>query len=67
MKTYKEMIKMMTFIIMTLSFTVAILLASVVGFLLITQPKVMKWYMNYMLKIMNNMESIADDEMAKDL
>ena len=58
---------MMTFIIMTLSFTVAILLASVVGFLLITQPKVMKWYMNYMLKIMNNMESIADDEMAKDL
>lgn len=67
MKTYKEMIEMMAFIILTLSFTVAILLSGVVGFLLITQPNVMKWYMNYMLKIMNNMEEAADDVMAKDL
>lgn len=36
---------MMEFIIMTLSFTVAIVLASVLGVLIMLNPKVLGWYM----------------------
>ena len=36
---------MLNFIIMTISFTVAILLASGLGMVITLNPKVMKWYM----------------------
>ena len=59
---------MMDFIIMTVSFTVAILLASVLAFVIMMQPKVMKWYMKLMFKSMNDMEQITNEVMeAKDL
>lgn len=45
---------MMEFVIMTLSFTVAILLASGIGVALALNPKVMKWYMKYAQKIAND-------------
>ena len=53
---------MMTFIIMTLSFTVAILLSAVLSFIVMTHPKVMKWYMNYVFKMVSRMEQIVDDQ-----
>lgn len=54
---------MMEFIILTASFTIAILLASAVScvimFKLMTSKKVMKWYMNWVMKISNDfVESI---------
>lgn len=58
---------MMDFIVLTVSFTVAILLASVVGFMIMTNPKVMKFYMNYMFKRMNEVEHSLDEEQMKDL
>lgn len=59
---------MMEFIIMTGSFTVAILLASVIAFVLMLQPKVVKWYMKYMFKMMENINQITDDVIeTKDL
>jgi ABC-type amino acid transport system permease subunit len=58
---------MMTFIIMTLSFTVAILLSAVLSFMLMTHPKVMKWYMNYIIKIMSRMDQFVDDQTYKGL
>jgi hypothetical protein len=41
----------MEFIIMTLSFTVAILLAGVVSVFIMMQPKVVKWYMKKVQKL----------------
>lgn len=59
---------MMEFIIMTGSFTVAILLASVIACVLMLQPKVVKWYMKYMFKVMENINQITDDVIeTKDL
>lgn len=58
---------MMEFIIMTLSFTVAILLASGLALVTMMQPKVMKAYMKLMSKTMKEMDEIFYDEMAKDL
>lgn len=58
---------MMEFIMMTLSFTVGILLASVLAFVIMLQPKVMKWYTKLMMKTMNNMAEITEEVMLKDL
>ena len=48
---------MMVFIMLTLSFTVAILLATVVStiamFAIMQSPKAMKWLSNYYIKQMN--------------
>ena len=62
MKTNKEEIKMMEFIIMTLSFTCAILLAGVIGCVILMQPKVMKWYMNWAMKISEDCVDAMFDE-----
>ena len=61
---------MTEFIILTASFTVAILLASVVSLAILikimSMPKVMKWYMNWTMKMSNNlvdsMEFSYEDE-----
>lgn len=61
---------MTEFIILTASFTVAILLASVVSLAILikimSMPKVMKWYMNWAMKMSNNlvesMEFSYEDE-----
>ena len=56
---------MMNFILMTLSFTVAILLASLFSVLIILNTKVMKWYINKVQKI--TMEVFEDlDYVFKD-
>lgn len=52
---------MMEFIIMTGSFTLAILLAGVVSVAIMLQPKVMKWYMKLAFKSMSNMDQIAEE------
>lgn len=55
---------MMEFIIMTLSFTVAIVLASVLGVVIMLNPKVLNWYMKKVNKMTEKMfnESFAADE-----
>lgn len=58
---------MLDFIIMTISFTVAILLASGIALFITMRPKVMKWYMKKVTKMMPDMEQILEDEMMKDL
>lgn len=52
---------MMAFVLMTISFTVAILLASAIGCVVMLNPKVMKWYMGYVMKKMNDFEDVAED------
>lgn len=54
---------MMNFIIMTLSFTVAILLAGVLGTLIVLNPLVMKWY----AKKVNKVTKTVFEETLKDL
>ena len=67
MKTNKEEIKMMEFIIMTLSFTVAILLASGIACAIMCNKKVLKWYMKKVNKLsMDLFEEIASDEEDKE-
>lgn len=60
----KEEIKMMEFIIMTLSFTVAIMLASVLSVAITLNSKVLGWYMKKVNKITNKIinESFDSDE-----
>lgn len=55
---------MMEFIMMTLSFTVGILLAMVLGFMVMLNPKVMKWYMKFVMKSMKDMEKVAEELMG---
>lgn len=57
----------MLFIMLTISFTVAILLASGIALYVMMQPKVMKWYMKMVAKSMKGMEDFIEEEMAKDL
>ena len=56
---------MLNFIIMTISFTVALLLAStvsmVVMFKLLNSEKVVKWYFKWFMKYMKNMENLVDE------
>lgn len=59
---------MMNFIIMTASLTVAILLATVIAFAVLLQPKVLKWYMKYVSKLSEQMvDEMFNDEETKDL
>lgn len=58
---------MMDFVMMTVSFTVSILLATGVMFILMLNQKVMKWYMKMIVKYVENMEKITTEEMVKDL
>ncbi len=48
---------MMTFIILTLSFTIAILLASAIALFIMMQPKVIKAYMKWVCKYVNQMDN----------
>lgn len=59
---------MLNFILMTLSFTVALLVASGVVFVIMLQPKVIEWYMNKAFKMMNkiNYEKIAENLICED-
>lgn len=58
---------MLDFIMMTLSFVVGILLATGLAFVVMLNPKVMKWYMKAVVKYMKDMEKIAEDLMVEDL
>ncbi len=42
---------MLNFIILTISIMVAILLASALACVIMLQPKVMKWYLRYVMKM----------------
>lgn len=59
---------MTTFIIMTLSITVGILLAGVLGAVILLNPFVMKLYMNYAMKLVEHSydlsEKIEEDKEA---
>ena len=58
---------MMTFIMLTVSTTVAILLAMGVSFIVMTNPKVVKWYTRYICKTMKQMESDFEEDQSKGL
>lgn len=58
---------MLVFIMLTISFTVAILLASGIALYLMMQPKVMEWYMKKVMKMTNDMQEIFEEELTKDL
>ena len=62
---------MMEFIIMTLSFTVAILLAGVIAtvamFAMMLSPKATKWFSKVMTKYMENIIDNTYEEEVKDL
>ena len=54
---------MMKFVMNTISFTVAILLASLVAFVVMLQPKVMKWYLKLVQeRTMELMDDFAVDK-----
>lgn len=54
---------MMEFVMNTISFTVAILLASLVAFVVMLQPKVMKWYLKLVQeRTMELMDDFAVDK-----
>ena len=58
---------MMTFIVMTLSITVGLLLAMGLATMIMLHPKVMKWYMNYVMKSMGHFNDLVFDEDDKGL
>ena len=58
---------MMEFVLMTLSFTLGILLASGLALFIMMRPKVIKAYMKMVGKAMNQMDQIFDDQELKDL
>jgi hypothetical protein len=51
---------------MTLSFTVAILLASVISIPIVLNTKVMKWYMNKVQKVTENLFEDSFDKLFKE-
>lgn len=55
----------MTFIMMTLSFTVAILLASFVALVVMLQPKVVKWYVKKTMEMATRMAEDIEKEFEK--
>ena len=57
---------MFEFIMMTISFTVAILLAGVLGLVVFLQPKVMKLYMKMVMKSMKDIDEITEDILKGD-
>ena len=52
---------MLDFIILTLSFTMAILLAMGLTFVIMLHPKVVKWYMKQAWKYMNQIDEITEE------
>ena len=52
---------MLMFIILTLSFTVAILLAGAIGTMIMLNPKVMNWYLKKAFEYMNKVENVFDE------
>lgn len=51
---------MMVFIMMTISFTLAILLASGLAVWIMLQPKVLEWYTKKVFKMMNDLDKVLD-------
>ena len=60
---------MMNFMMMTASFTVAIVLASLIMFVTLLNKPVLKWYMKYATKLSEEIvsELFVDSEENKDL
>lgn len=56
----------MMFIMMTLSFTVAILLASFIACVVMLQPKVIKWYMKKTMEMTNLLAADLEKEFEKE-
>lgn len=52
---------MMNFVLMTISFTLAILLSMVVSFVIVTRPVVLKLYMKWVNKMTKDMMEAFDD------
>lgn len=58
---------MMEFVTLTLSFTLGLMLAIGLSTMIMMNPKVMKWYMNYMLKSVNNFDELLDNQKGNEL
>lgn len=58
---------MMDFIMLTVSITVSILLASVLSVCIMLNKKVVNWYMKRMFKMMKDFDGIVEEELSKDL
>lgn len=58
---------MMDFITMTISFTLAILLAMGLATMIMMHPRVMKWYMKYVMNSMNKFDNLLDEEKDNEL
>lgn len=54
---------MIEFVVMTLSFTAAILLAMGLSFMIMTDPRVVKWYMKHVLKSMDHFTDLIEDQL----
>ena len=65
MRNYKEVFTMLNFIMMTISLTVSILLAGVIGLVIFLQPKVMRFYtkmvMKSSMKLVDDIVKITED------
>ena len=57
---------MFEFIVLTASFTVAILLASLIACVIVMSKPVMKWYMKRMYKMTNDIMERLEEEQAFD-
>ena len=55
------------FIVLTIGFTVAILLSTGLMFVIMLNKYVMKWYMKYICKAMKNMDDVCSDVLSEDL
>lgn len=58
---------MLEFIMLTISFTVAILLASCIAVIIAMRPKVINWYMKKVMKMTADMQEAFEEELMKDL
>jgi ABC-type arginine/histidine transport system permease subunit len=58
---------MMNFILMTLSVMLGLMLAIGLSTMIMLHPKVMKWYMNYVVKNVYNFEHLLDEDQDKEL
>ena len=52
---------MMDFIIMTVSFAIAILLASGLALVIMLNKTVMGWYMRYVVKMTSELEGVVEE------
>lgn len=66
-KRLKEEFKMMDFVLMTISFTMAILLAGGLSIMILMNKRVLKWYMKKVEKMTNELFEMSLENKTEDL